>query len=71
LHVTNSLRPNSITLSSSLAGRKPASEPVRQLVRYLDSAMEFGKFRYAIQVADLVADLVSNLSQTGSSYIDM
>jgi len=29
--------------------------------------MEFGKFHYAIQVADLVSDL----SQTGSSYLDM
>jgi len=29
------------------------------------------KFYYAIQVAHLVADLVSDLSQTGSSYLDM
>jgi len=29
------------------------------------------KFHYAIQVADLVVDLVSDLSQTGSSYLDM
>jgi len=29
------------------------------------------KFHYAIQVTDLVADLVSDLSQTGSSYLDM
>jgi len=29
------------------------------------------KFHYAIQVADLVADMVSDLSQTGSSYLGM
>jgi len=29
------------------------------------------KFHYVIQVPDLVADLVSDLSQTGSSYLDM
>jgi len=29
------------------------------------------KFHYAIQVADLIADLVSDLSQAGSSYLDM
>ena len=31
-------RPNSITLSSLLAGRRPAREPAREL----DSVMEFG-----------------------------
>jgi len=35
-------RQNSITLSSSLAGRRPAREPARDLVRELDSVMEFG-----------------------------
>jgi len=29
------------------------------------------KFHYAIQAADLVADLVFDLSQTASSYLDM
>jgi len=27
------------------------------------------KFHYAIQVSDLVADMVFDLSQTGSSYL--
>jgi len=31
----------------------------------------WAKFHYAIEVADVVADLVSYLSQTGSSYLDM
>ena len=35
-------RPNSITLSSSLAGRRPAREAASELVRELDSVMEFG-----------------------------
>jgi len=59
--------------ASSRAGLPPASE--------LDSVMEFGLSR-AIQFASsslaglrparkLVADLVSNLSQTGSSHLDM
>ena len=34
--------PNSIMLSSLLAARRPASEPARELVRELDSVMEFG-----------------------------
>jgi len=55
--------PNSIMLSSSRAGRRPARE--------LDSVIEYSKFHYAIQVGDLVADLVSDQSQTGSSYLDM
>jgi len=29
------------------------------------------KFHHAIQVADIVVDLVSDLSQTVSSYFDM
>jgi len=29
------------------------------------------EFHFAIQVADLVAELISDLSQTGSSYLDM
>ena len=39
----------------------------------LDLVTQFtakAKFHYAIQVADLVADLVSDVSQTGSSYLD-
>jgi len=80
------IRPNSITLSSSIAGRRPARESASEL----DSVMEFGKFLYAVLLArqlvcelvcDLlrlkfhyaiqVADLVSDLAQTGSSYLDM
>jgi len=38
------LRPNSITLSSSLAGRRPVREPAFELVRELDSVMEFGLY---------------------------
>jgi len=62
-------------LSSSRAGRRPASE--------LHNVMEFGLLG-AIQLAsssrplaglrparELAADLVSDLSQTGSSYLDM
>ena len=35
-------RPNSITLSSSLAGRKAGRKPARELVREQDSIMESG-----------------------------
>jgi len=35
-------RPNSITLSSSLAGRTAAREPAREPAHELDSVMEFG-----------------------------
>jgi len=35
-------RPNSITLSSSLAGRRPARKRTCELVCELDSVMEFG-----------------------------
>jgi len=38
------LRPNSITLFSSLAARRPAREPARELVRELDRVMEFGLY---------------------------
>jgi len=40
---------------------------------YFDSNVKLlkAKFHYAIQVADLVADVVSDLSQTGSIYVDM
>ena len=46
---------HSITLSSSLAGRRPAREPVREPASDLDSVMEFGKFHYAIQFASQLA----------------
>jgi len=61
------LKLNSITLLSSLADRRPAREAPREPASELDSVVEFGKFHYAIQVADLVSDL----SQTGASYLDM
>jgi len=38
LHYAADYTPNSITLSSSLAGRRPVREPAREL----DSVMEFG-----------------------------
>jgi len=47
---------------------------VSAITRRLDLVTQFtvkAKFHYAIQVAYLVADLVSDLSQTGSSYLDM
>jgi len=36
------LKPNFITLSSSLAGRRPAREPAGESASELDSVMEFG-----------------------------
>jgi len=50
---------NSITLSSSRPGPELVLRPA------------LAKSHYAVQVADMVTDLVSNLSQTGSSYLDM
>jgi len=41
-----SSRQNSITLSSSLAGRRPAREPAREPDSELDSVIEFGQFHY-------------------------
>jgi len=45
---TRTYRPNSITLSSSLAGRRPAREQACELVRELDSVMEFGLYQPVI-----------------------
>jgi len=39
-------------------------------IGWVTSNLVKAKFHYTIQVADLVADLVSDLSQTGSSYLD-
>jgi len=67
------LRPTSITLSSSLAGSRAGCE----LVRKLDSVMKFSLSRpnsitlSIYQACELVADLVFDMSQTGSSYLDM
>ena len=44
IYVYAQLRPNSITLSSSVAGRRSAREPASEL----DSIIEFGTFHYAI-----------------------
>jgi len=73
LHHTVCLRPNSIMLSSSRtssrAGLRPASK--------LDSVMEFhlsgtvSSLACRSQVCNLVVDLVSDLSQTGSSYLEI
>jgi len=49
---------NFITLSSSRAGSRGGLRPA------------LTKFYHAIQVADLVANVVSDLSQTDSSYLD-
>jgi len=61
-------------LSSSLAGSRAGLRPASEM----DSVMEFGILG-AIQLAsrglqpadELVADLILDLSQTGSSYLDM
>jgi len=45
-HLIDYLRPYSITLSCSLAGRRPAGEPAGESANELDSEMEFDKFHY-------------------------
>jgi len=50
-------RPNSITLSRSLADRRPAREPARKLVHELDSVMEFD-FKWLIAMSVNVVDSV-------------
>jgi len=51
------VKANSITLSSSLAGRRSPREPARELpiACELDSVTEFGKFHYAIKLASWFA----------------
>jgi len=51
------LRPNSITLSSSLAGHRPASEPAREL----DSVMEFQIWKSPLHY--LARDLTRKLAR--------
>ena len=57
------LRPNSITLASSLAGRRPASEPAREL----DSVMEFQIWKIPLHY--LARDLARKLARELVCYL--
>jgi len=54
------LRPNSITLSSSLAGRRPAGESAREL----DSVIEFGLYKTKVKACATlcIADQLINIT---------
>jgi len=61
----------------ALSNRNPLQQLLVDYIKgvyvYFDSNVKLlkAKFHHTLQVADLVADLVSDLSQTGSSYVEM